>query len=248
MNALQQTLVDAGLPIEKEVEQRHESNVRSLFRDMMANAKAKERTKKLQEQSYRNVLETLEESPNCFQDLMRLIGGAQTQLERNIIFNLQRATGDELFTWVKKEPDRMPISSPKKVGHLAAYCGIDLLGSTLKFMGLSSYKELKRAIDPDHPSGYRQFGGLMEEELAEYLLSQAIANVMLKLPEGQVFKGRDGLLAHTINTLVGSTLPCETSTAPEKAIWNQDPWDEGEGSSEEDPLEKLLAQEEAWDE
>ena len=248
-----QTLVAAGLTYFLEYQMNNNLNIaRNQFAAAQEMQMQKERAKQLRLKQFKDIMDIISSddvaiNPTPYTNLIKLIGAEQSPLQRQIMFNLRRVASEELFTWIKKETERPPVTSPRHLNNLMAECAIDLLSNTYKFLNVTSYKELRRAADPDHPSGWRQFGNINDEELAEWLLTQAIAMMMISLPDNMQFNGADGLLANTINKLLGSTIPCRVPEAPEAAaVWDRDPW-EDEGAIQEDPLETLIAREEAWD-
>jgi hypothetical protein len=160
-------------------------------------------------QAQRKHLEAVNKRTEMVQELERIqasieplmevspLFASDSPLAKTVLFNLCRAAGEELFTWVKREPDRKSWTSPKRMAKLEAEIRLDLLKPTLDYLKVFSVNELARRTDA------QPFGTESGVSLLESLMGRAIALMMESAQwetiGGRVHQGVDGIIAAILN-------------------------------------------------
>ena len=151
-------------------------------------------------------------------DLAQIIGVAcnipdQSKLGKSLMFNLQRAAGNQLIQYLKAEPDELPSMSIGEIRGIENEARIDLLENTLSFLG-KTLNELK-------PRRHMIKAGSTEAALF-ILTAEAIAMIETNPKDG--YKKLDADLAKALNKILDCGLPIgeETLTVYE---WDNEPFE-----------------------
>ena len=151
-------------------------------------------------------------------DLVQIVGVAcnipdQSKLGKTLMFNLQRAAGNQLIQYLKADPDELPSMSIGEIRGIESEARIDLLENTLSFLG-KTLNELK-------PRRHMIKAGSMEAALF-ILTAEAVAMIETHPKDG--YKKLDADLAKALNTILDCGLPVgeETMTIYE---WDNEPFE-----------------------
>ena len=152
-------------------------------------------------------------------DLIQIIGVAcnipdQSKLGKTLMFNLQRAAGNQLIQYLKAEPDELPCMSIGEIRGIESEARIDLLANTLSFLG-KDLRELK-------PRRAMVHAGSREAALF-ILTAEAVAMIETHPKDG--YKKLDADLAKALNHILDCGLPVgeETLTVYE---WDNEPFEQ----------------------
>ena len=172
-------------------------------------------------------------------DLIQIIGVAcnipdQSKLGKTLMFNLQRAAGNQLIQYLKAEPDEMPSMSIGEIRGIESEARIDLLENTLSFLG----KELNELKPRRHMI---KAGGV---EAALFILTaEAIAMIETHPKDG--YKKLDADLAKALNTILDCGLPIGEESLTVYA-WDNEPFENNGVDATHDQQEAEQAESFAW--
>lgn len=183
----------------------------STFSEIKAKQEATYRNKKAKAEAFAQQFHEWAEDGG--EDTLPLVVGmaialTDSRLGRQLDYQLNRAASNQLFSYLKREPDELPAMSIGEINEVSGLIKFNLLERTLDFLG-KDLRQLK-------PQRHMVRAG---STLAALFILTCDAVAAIKEHPARGYTGVDGAIAEALNKLISSDLPIAES---EKSYYEWD--------------------------